>query len=115
MHILQCVGLLTQKSSEKEEPGAERCQSNDTKVGAQREMPLNFYSGYLPPSPLLSPVSLLPSSPRLPRQRMALRKQQQADQEAEERRKLAAKNFSEGRRRFKEQQKKQARDWVNFL
>lgn len=40
------------------------------------------------------------------RQRMAVRKQQKADDEAEERRKLAARNFQENKQRFKEQQRK---------
>jgi len=50
-----------------------------------------------------------------PRQQMALRKQQKADKEAEERRRIAAKNFSEGKRRFREHRKRQARvvpPWV---
>lgn len=38
---------------------------------------------------------------------MQLRKKQRADQEAEQRKKIAAKNFSEGQKRFKDQKKKQ--------
>lgn len=46
---------------------------------------------------------------------MQLRKRQKADQEAEQRKKIAAKNYSEGQKRFKDQKKKQARvvpPWV---
>ena len=41
------------------------------------------------------------------RQRLALRKQEMADREAVERRRLAAENFSDGRKRFSEHKKKQ--------
>ena len=40
---------------------------------------------------------------------MVLRKQQKADEEAEERRRIAAKNFSEGKKRFREHRKKQVK------
>ena len=42
-------------------------------------------------------------------QRLVLRKQETADQGVEERRRLAAENLSEGRKRFTEQRKKQVR------
>ena len=50
-----------------------------------------------------------------PKQRMEMRKKQKADQEAEDRKRLAARNFSEGQRRFREQKKRHARvipPWV---
>ena len=46
---------------------------------------------------------------------MHLRKRQKADLEAEQRKKIAEKNFSEGQKRFKDQKKKQMRvvpPWV---
>ena len=43
-----------------------------------------------------------------PKQRMEMRKQQKADQEAEDRKRLTARNFSEGQRRFREQKKRHA-------
>ena len=50
-----------------------------------------------------------------PKQRMEMRKKQKADQEAEDRKRLAARNFSEGQKRFREQKKRHARvvpPWV---
>ena len=50
-----------------------------------------------------------------PKQRMELRKKQRADQEAEDRKRIAAQNFSEGQRRFREQKKHHCRvvpPWV---
>ena len=42
-----------------------------------------------------------------PKQRMEMRKKQKADQEAEDRKRLAVRNFSEGQRRFREQKRHQ--------
>ena len=42
-----------------------------------------------------------------PRQRVDLRKRQRADEEAERIKQAAAKNYNEGRKRFKEHRKKQ--------
>ena len=50
-----------------------------------------------------------------PKQRMEMRKKQKADQEAEDRKRLAARNYSEGQRRFREQKRHHARvvpPWV---
>ena len=50
-----------------------------------------------------------------PKQRMEMRKKQKADQEAEDRKRLAARNFSEGQKRFREQKKRHTRvipPWV---
>ncbi len=50
-----------------------------------------------------------------PKQRMEMRKKQKADQEAEDRRRLAARNFNEGQKRFREQKKRHTRvvpPWV---
>lgn len=50
-----------------------------------------------------------------PREKMQLRKQKMADQEAEDRRRLAAKNFSESKQRYHEKKKKEAKvvpPWV---
>lgn len=50
-----------------------------------------------------------------PKQRMDLRKKQKADQEAEDRRRIAARNFSEGQKRFNEHKKRHGRvvpPWV---
>ena len=41
------------------------------------------------------------------RQRLVMRKQQKADSEAEERKRLAVRNFTENKERFKAQKKKQ--------